>query len=98
MRWIQVYFHPERMMTWLKRRDDSRTRVVVEDGNGATHIECGPSTFYDGRNCTHVFVQDGLLYRLNYPEAQVADWRVLQERLIDRMRSFQPNSRLPLPR
>ena len=82
--YISVYYRPQAVMSWLTT-ERGQVKENEQDAGGprATRIGCGPSS------CEHVFLRDGVIYRFAHPHDALPQWRALQTKLIDRVRSFQ---------
>jgi hypothetical protein len=87
---VSVYYRPQTVMSWLTT-ERGQVKENEEDAGGprATRINCWSSAGSPG-SCEHVFLRDGVVYRFAHPHDVLPQWRRLQTKLIDRVRSFQP--------
>ncbi len=77
--WVVVYFNPVSVLSWLNKPMKAPTRLMDEGAGVApirTRVDC-----YGG-NCTQYFLYDGMLFRFHMKDADLGEWRQLQQRLI----------------
>jgi hypothetical protein len=88
--YVQVYYRPQGVMSWLTT-ERGQVRENEQDASGprATRINCWPSASGSSGSCEHVFLRDGTVYRFAHSQDALPQWRELQTKLIDRVRSFQ---------
>lgn len=88
---VGIYFRPQSVMSWLTTQR-AQVREDEQDVSGPriTRISCGPPEYNSGLPCEHVFLRDGMVFRFKHRESDLAQWREMQDRLVDRVRSFQP--------
>ncbi len=86
--WVEVYLAPASVMSWLNKPADASTRLMDEGAGVApirTRVDC------IGGNCTQFFLYDGMLFRFHMKDADLGEWRQLQQRLIRLFDSWRVN-------
>jgi hypothetical protein len=91
--WIMIYLDPGSVMSWLDGPTTEATRLLDERaGPGRpvrTRIDCFPSSYNGGLNCIQHFLFDGALFSFHMREADLGNWRQIQDRLIALFRELQ---------